>query len=277
MRKSSISVAALSGLFVLCSASPASAHAVFVGAPSGYPTNTEQSLTISVPHERDDVTYNVDVVVAMPMGWTALSCQGKATWTCSLGTTDGRQVVHFTKNSGAEVAEDETFQFTVRTASTVATFAFPTVQTYNTGEIVRWIGAAGTGNPAPTLATLPGGTAPQPTPSTTNPDASPTTTTVVTPPPTSGATTNTTSTTAATTTTAGTGTTTTTAGTTTTSTITPTTATIAPSTTATANDDDDGGSGTLLAGLIAVLLLAVTGGGLFAYRRQRASTSRHSP
>ncbi|MEO5837996.1 MAG: DUF1775 domain-containing protein [Acidimicrobiales bacterium] len=249
------------------------AHALFVGAPSGYPTNTDQNLTLNVPHERDDVTYNVAVSVRIPMSWAALSYQSKPTWTCSIDVVGGRQVFRFTKNPGAEVAEDETFQFAVRTGSTVGSFPFETTQTYNTGEVVSWIGAAGTERPAPMLSTVAGGTTPQTTPSTTNPDAPTTTSTVFVPPPTSVATTSATPTTAVPATTAGGGTTTTSPGTTTASTTTGTTDTFASSTTATTPlDDDDGGSGVPVAALIAALVLAAAGGGMFAFRRQRSAT-----
>jgi len=62
--------------------------------------------------------------------------------------------VHFAKTSGNVLDENEVFKYTVRTASTVGAFAFPTVQTYETGEIVRWIGAPGSEEPAPVLNTL---------------------------------------------------------------------------------------------------------------------------
>lgn len=243
MRRSSAVVAALSAALVLFSSSSAGAHAGFVGAPSGYPANTDQALTLNVPHERDDVTYSVDVVVAMPSGWTALSCQTKATWECSLGTVDARQVVRFTKASGAEAAEAETFQFGARTASAAGSYAFPTVQTYNTGEIVRWIGGAGTDKPAPILVTLPGGTAPQSTPSTTNPDAPPATTSAST---------------------------SITISTSTTSMLPSTTPAVAvPSTIAVLPDDDGGGNGALVAALVAIAVLAVGVGSVFVYRHRR--------
>ena len=159
--------------------SSAWAHASFVGGAGGYPVNTDHMLTLNVPHECDSATYNVDVVIAIPAGWGALSCQTTATWTCSLGTVDSRPVVRFTKNEGAEPAEDKAFRFTARTARTGERFGFPTVQTYNTGDIVRWIGAAGAEKPTPMLATLPTRSAPQTTPSTTNSDASPTTSATV--------------------------------------------------------------------------------------------------
>jgi uncharacterized protein YcnI len=270
MRRSSVAVAVIAALFVLLPSSPASAHASFVGAPSGYPANSEQTLTMNVPHERDDTTYNVAVSVRIPATWSALSCQSKATWTCSIDVVDGRQVFRFVKTAGSEVAEDETFQFTARTAPAAGTFSFETVQTYNTSEVVSWIGAAGTANPAPTLSTLPGGAAPQSTPSTTNPDARPTTTTVVTAPPPGVATTVAPATSVATTT--STLTTSTTIASATTTPASSTTTTIA---TTSDGDDDDSGGGTTTVGLIALIAIGAAGG-LVVSRRYSHSRRRNS-
>ena len=61
------------------------AHAVFVGAPASVAADTDIALTMNVPHERDDTTYNVEVAIRLPEGWTGLSCQSKPTWTCAIG------------------------------------------------------------------------------------------------------------------------------------------------------------------------------------------------
>ena len=157
------------------STSGAAAHATFVGAPNGVPAGSEQALVMGVPHERDDTTYNVDIVIAMPANWQALSCQTKPTWTCSIGTSGGRPVVRFVKDAGSGPAEDESFGFSVRASTVVGSFSFPTVQTYNTGEVVRWIDGPGGGEPAPVLATLPSGVAPETTAPTTTVDHTPST------------------------------------------------------------------------------------------------------
>jgi periplasmic copper chaperone A len=249
MRRSSIIAAVTAALFVLLPATPAAAHATFVGAPSGFPINSDQALTMNVPDERDDTTYNVEVVVDVPDGWTALSCQGKPTWTCSLTTLSGRPVVRFTKAAGAAVAEDQAFQFAVRTAATVGLFPFRTLQTYNTGEIVRWIGAAGSANPAPMLTTLPGGTAAQTTaPPPPNPDAPPTSV---------GATSSTTSSA--------------TSSSSSTSTDAP-----APTTRPSSGRDDGGGNGGAVAA-IAIGAIALAGGGAWAWRRHSQSRLRNRP
>src|SRR5687768_11390582 len=144
MRRSSVAVAVIAALLVLLPASSASAHAAFVGAPGAYPSNTEQALTMRVPHERGATAYNVAVSVRIPASWRALSCQSKSTWTCSIEVVGGREVFRFAKSPGAAVSEEEIFTFMVRTATDEGTFPFETVQTYNTGEVVSWIGAAGT-------------------------------------------------------------------------------------------------------------------------------------
>jgi hypothetical protein len=175
-------VAGSTALLALVPASPAAAHAVFVGAPQAVQTDTHQQLTMSVPHERDDTTYNVDVAIAMPAGWSPQSCEPKATWTCSIGASGDRQVVHYVKSAGAAQAEDETFRFTVRAPATVGTFSFPTVQTYNTGETVRWIDPAGGAEPAPQLRTVASGVTPTTVAPPTTVAAAPTTPATVAPP-----------------------------------------------------------------------------------------------
>lgn len=169
------SLVALGGAVALAAfgltAAPAGAHATF--ATSSVPVNSNQTLTMDVPHEREDNVYNTQVVVAMPVGWQASSCASKATWTCSIGTQSGRQVVKFVKNSGAPRAEDESFTYAVHTASSVGSFAFPTLQTYSTGETVSWIGDPSAPEPAPVLRTYEGAPPPTVAPTTVPPHGSP--------------------------------------------------------------------------------------------------------
>ncbi len=158
----------------------ADAHAVFVGAPASVAADTDIALTVSVPHERDDTTYNVGVAIQLPEGWTGSSCPSKPTWTCVIGRESGHDVIRYAKDDGAAPAEDEIFVIDVHTGPTPGTASFPTLQTYNTGETVAWIGEPGTAEPAPSLqvisAAAPPTTiapAPAPAPSTSLP-ASPT-------------------------------------------------------------------------------------------------------
>ena len=161
MRRIRVTITSVGALlFVAAGASAAHAHAVFQGQPSGFPVNTAQQLTMNVPHERDDTTYNVGVTMYLASGWQPLACEPKPTWTCSIGQADGRPLIRFAKAAGTAPAEDELFRFSVKTAATTGEFSFPTIQTYNTGESVRWIGSKGSQEPAPILRTLPPGDAP---------------------------------------------------------------------------------------------------------------------
>lgn len=127
------------------------AHAVFVGAPASVVADNDVSLTMNVPHERDDATYNVGVAIRLPEGWGGVACQAKPTWTCTIGIESARTVIRYTKDAGADPAEDETFLFTVHAATTPGTVSFQTLQTYNTGEVVAWIADPGSDEPAPNL------------------------------------------------------------------------------------------------------------------------------
>lgn len=175
-------VLTLTAGFVL-GASPAGAHASFVQAITQFPVSTEQDIVMSVPHERGDDYWNVEIVVAMPDGWQAKSCVTKATWTCAIGQDAGRQVITWTKSGGP--AEDETFRFRVRTASSIGSFSFPVIQVYSDDYEAAWIGDPGTDEPAPRLSTV------APTASTTTqvvtvPSHTPTTRPSVTPTTTAG-------------------------------------------------------------------------------------------
>jgi uncharacterized protein YcnI len=141
----------LATIALVATAAVAGAHASFSGA-AALPGDTDQVLTMEVPHEKGDGPFNVDVAVSLPAGWRAVSCAAQASWTCVVDQSNG-QVFRFAKQAGAAPADDETFHFTVHTPASAGSGVFPTVQTYSTGDVVRWIGAAGTSNPAPILGT----------------------------------------------------------------------------------------------------------------------------
>lgn len=176
----SLVLVVLVAVLVVLPARAASAHATFSGAPPAIEAGREVALTMDVPHERDDRTYNVEVVVAMASGWSVRSCEPKPTWTCGPATVDGRAVLRFVKDAGAAPAEDETFRFALLAPAAAGTYAFATLQTYDTGEVVRWIGAAGSASPAPQLEVT--GTAPATTVAPAPPSSPSTTATPATPP-----------------------------------------------------------------------------------------------
>jgi hypothetical protein len=149
-----VAVAALTAF-----AAPASAHATFVG-PTSYPTGADQHLTLEVPHERSDGPFNVDVAVYLPATWQAQACDAVAPWSCTIGVGDGRPLLRWIKDAAAgPTSNDETFSFAARTGPP-GLAAFPVIQTYSTGEEVRWIGSPGAGEPAPTLQIVAASAAP---------------------------------------------------------------------------------------------------------------------
>jgi uncharacterized protein YcnI len=248
------------------------AHAVFVNAPATIPADSDVVLTMNVPHERDDTTYNVDVAMQLPEGWTGVACQTKATWTCTMPTESGHVVIRFVKDAGAPPAEDEAFQFTAHAGPAQGTVSIPTLQTYNTGEVVAWIGDPNASEPAPTLQVGPAApTTPPVTPAPTNPaDTAP----PATPAPTAAPTTAIpTSTVPSTSTTSPTSTTTTTSAPSTTSTTatTSTSSTVALTTTTEPSDadSDDSNTGVIVA---IVVLLAAAGAGTYVFVRRRRPT-----
>lgn len=132
---------------------PAAAHAVFQGVRS-VPADADSRLAMFVPHERDEATYNVEIVIAVASGWRAVGCASKPTWTCSLGTSNSSASITYTKEAGATRAEDETFEFTLHSPGPSVTSAFPTRQVYSDAEAVDWTGPPGSSQPAPLLRTL---------------------------------------------------------------------------------------------------------------------------
>ena len=127
------------------------AHTEFEDAPATIAPNSDIALTMHVANEREASNFNVAVAVQLPEGWTGVDCAAKPTWTCEIALESQRVVVHFDKDAGAAAAEDETFEFTLHSSATLGTASFPTLQTYDTGEVVGWIGEPGSEEPAPTL------------------------------------------------------------------------------------------------------------------------------
>ena len=127
------------------------AHVEFQDAPATVAPNSDIALTLHVANEREATNFNVAVAMQLPEGWTGVSCETKPTWKCEITTVSERVEIHFDKDEGAAPAEDEIFEFTLHSAANLGTATFPTLQTYNTGEEVGWIGDPASDAPAPTL------------------------------------------------------------------------------------------------------------------------------
>ncbi len=157
LRRRALTGALVFGLIAAWAPTSVFAHVEFEDAPATVAPNADIALTMHVPNERDASNFNVAVATQLPEGWTGVSCEEKPTWTCEIATVSDRVEIHFTKDAGAAAAEDEIFEFTLHSSATVGAVTFPTLQTYDTGEEVGWVGDPGSENPAPTLEIAAGG------------------------------------------------------------------------------------------------------------------------
>lgn len=123
----------------------------FEDAPATVAPDTEIALRLRVANENGADDFNVKVFTRLPEGWSGVSCETKPTWTCEIVTVSQREEVHFEKDESAGPAEDEIFEFTLRSSATLGTATFPTLQTYAIAGEVGWVGDPDTEFPAPTL------------------------------------------------------------------------------------------------------------------------------
>ena len=274
-----LTLVAAAGALLASSAAPAHAHASF--AEAAVPAGSDQRLTMYVPEERGDTVHNVGVDARVPNGWTALGCEAAAPWSCQLAAGG---VIKWTKAPGAApTAADTVFVFTARTGAP-GTVAIPVVQTYDSGEVVRWIGPADSEEPAafiqvvapgaePTTTTAPPTTTTAPPSETTAPPstvASTTTTARVTGTPAAPAATTTTAAAAAPTDTTVAETTTVPPESTTTTTAPATTTTALGELAAARTEEDSGGSAAVA--VLLVLLFVVAAGGAVGWNIRRRRT-----
>ena len=166
----SVATLGLSLATVLLTAGIASAHAVFMTTTNGLRPSTTLQLHMYVPDELDPSLWNKEVEVKVPDGWTMRSCHGLTDWTCRINVAlpNGAHGIDF-ENSGGVTDPNEDFYFTLTTPSKPGTYAFPTIQRYSDGTLIRWVGPPDSGEPAPQLVILPAGVAPKTaTPTTVN-------------------------------------------------------------------------------------------------------------
>lgn len=141
MRKSVL----LAVVLLVLGVSPAWAHVEV--SPETAAKGETTTFTFSVPNEEapakttaveflwpEDVTFARVSPVEKP-GWTATTSERSVKW--SGGAIGGE--------------EEETFNVTLGPLPNNETITFKALQTYDNGEVVRWIGAAKTDNPAPVV------------------------------------------------------------------------------------------------------------------------------
>jgi uncharacterized protein YcnI len=129
-------------------ATPALAHVEI--EPGRAPAGAEAKLTLQVENERAPAaTRRIDV--RLPAGVTAVRGRRLHGW--RLATKAGRTTL--TAPSGRELrGEEEKARFGLVVGlprRPGATLVFKVLQTYDDGQVVRWIGPPGTSEPAPRL------------------------------------------------------------------------------------------------------------------------------
>lgn len=113
------------------------------------PAGSTQDLVLRVPLERDAINDRVEVLV--PGAFTIEDCAGAEGWSCAqAATSDGDTVVSLERSPDGP-GDTERFAVTVTAPAEEGVYAFPTIQTYDDGEEVAWIGDPGSDRPAPRL------------------------------------------------------------------------------------------------------------------------------
>ena len=146
---------------VLLLATPASAH---VSAnPSEVASGSFVAITFRVPNESDSAsTTKIEVTFPEAAPFRSVSVQPKPGWTHT-ETRSGDSVTSVTWEGGAIGAgEFDEFKVSVGPVPEVDKLEFKAVQTYDDGEVVRWIDPVIDGqdepeHPAPTITVTEGG------------------------------------------------------------------------------------------------------------------------
>ena len=158
-----IGAAAFVGAAIVALAAPAFAHVTV--NPSTAAKGGFQTLTFQVPNEMDNAnTTEIDVQLPPDHPFSSVSVQPKAGWTYEatksplptpVTNDDGEQVTDFVseiKWTGGQIkpGEFDTFVVSVGTLpDNVDSLSFPTVQTYDNGQVVSWIDPTVAGQPEP--------------------------------------------------------------------------------------------------------------------------------
>ena len=156
----------LAGLAAVLAAAPAAAHVTV--QPATQPAGSFTRVDVRVPNERDDEG-TVKVEVEFPDGIAFASYEPVAGWDVEVETEKATTPIDV---HGEEVTEQvkqitwtgdgkdgivppgafQDFGVSLRTPDAEGeTLTFPALQTYEGGEVVRWIGSADSEEPAPTV------------------------------------------------------------------------------------------------------------------------------
>ncbi len=142
----------------------AAAHVEFTTERA--PAGTDARLTLEVPNERPAAaTSRIDM--RMPAGVTSVKARALHGWRLEVtkAGNDVRRLTLTAAPSGDELTGSEKGRFGLLVGlpgRPGTTIVFPVLQTYDNGEVVRWIGPEGTSEPAPRLRLTGGKTVPPP-------------------------------------------------------------------------------------------------------------------
>jgi periplasmic copper chaperone A len=159
-----LSVVPIAAALVLLMAAPALAH-VTVQPPEA-PTGSFFAFAVRVPNERPDAS-TTEVEVQFPETVTNVSVQPHPGWDYEVKMKKldepievfGEEVTEAVDTitwSGGTIGpgEFDEFGFSVRTPDEPGELAFPALQTYDSGEVVEWIGDEGSEEPAAEVRVL---------------------------------------------------------------------------------------------------------------------------
>lgn len=138
-------IAAILG--VLAIASTASAH-VTVKNPDTR-EGARATFTVGVPNERPD-SATVAVSLRIPAGFTQVRPVARDGWRNLSQRQRGTTVLTW-RGGRITGSANAVFRFTAIAPATAGAYRIPSVQTYEDGEVVRWIGPAGAEFEAPVI------------------------------------------------------------------------------------------------------------------------------
>jgi uncharacterized protein len=142
---------------------PAAAPAHVTLQPSEAPAGGFTRLDVRVPNERDEAA-TTKVQLQLPDGFAFASYEPAPGWRVDVQKgklsepvkthggeiTDGVKLITWTSKQGIPAGAFQDFGLSVRLPGKAGDrLTFKAVQTYGNGEAVRWIGPAGSDNPAP--------------------------------------------------------------------------------------------------------------------------------
>jgi uncharacterized protein YcnI len=157
------------GIFLALAPTAAFAHVTV--QPNEYEIGSFARFVVRVPNERDDAS-TTKISVKFPSTLVSVGFQPIAGWdrTVKMKTLKKpievfgekvTEVVGTVTWTGGKIApgEFQEFGFSAKVPDEPTDLVFPALQTYSSGEVVRWIGPEDADNPAPHVNILDAGTA----------------------------------------------------------------------------------------------------------------------